>query len=82
MDESVAFRVAELTDGQRRLLRLVAGGATNREIAAQLFLSVRTVEYHLHKIYTRLGISSRVALTRELSASAAGPAERAPSMPR
>jgi DNA-binding NarL/FixJ family response regulator len=61
---------------------LVSGGATNREIAAQMYLSVRTVEYHLHKIYTRLGITSRVALTSTINASAADPAGRAPSSPR
>jgi DNA-binding NarL/FixJ family response regulator len=57
----------ELTPQEREIALLVAEGATNREVAAQLFLSVRTVEYHLHKIYTRLGITSRVALTRALS---------------
>jgi DNA-binding CsgD family transcriptional regulator len=58
----------ELTPQEREIALLVAEGATNREVAAQLFLSVRTVEYHLHKVYTRLGITSRVALTRALSA--------------
>jgi DNA-binding CsgD family transcriptional regulator len=57
----------ELTPQEREIALLVAGGATNREVAAQLFLSVRTVEYHLHKVYTRLGITSRVALARALS---------------
>ncbi|MFD7922659.1 AAA family ATPase [Streptomyces sp. NPDC059740] len=52
----------ELTAQQTRISRLVAQGATNREIAAHLVLSTRTVEYHLRNIFSRLGVRSRVEL--------------------
>ncbi|GAA3114397.1 helix-turn-helix transcriptional regulator [Planomonospora alba] len=57
----------ELTAQQFQIARLVADGATNREVAAQLFLSPRTVEHHLRNIFARLGIRSRVELARLLS---------------
>jgi DNA-binding NarL/FixJ family response regulator len=55
-----------LTPQQTQIARLVAEGATNREIAARLFLSHRTVEHHLRNIFARLGVRSRVELTRRL----------------
>ncbi|MCG5213864.1 LuxR family transcriptional regulator [Streptosporangium soli] len=57
---------AELTAQQHQIARMVSGGATNREVAAQLFLSPRTVEHHLRNIFARLGVRSRVELSRLL----------------
>jgi DNA-binding CsgD family transcriptional regulator len=49
--------------------RLVAAGLTNAEVAGELFISPRTVSTHLDRIYARLGLSSRAALTRYLADS-------------
>ncbi len=57
---------AELTAQQSQIAHLVAEGATNREIAAQLFISHRTVEHHLRNIFARLEVRSRVELARLL----------------
>ncbi|MET9452351.1 helix-turn-helix transcriptional regulator [Streptomyces cinerochromogenes] len=55
-------RGTELTPQQTRICELVAQGATNQEIAEVLMVSVRTVEYHLRNVFTRLGVRSRVEL--------------------
>jgi DNA-binding CsgD family transcriptional regulator len=56
-----------LTAQQDRIARLVADGATNREVAARLFLSPRTVDHHLRNIFTRLGVRSRTELVKLLA---------------
>ncbi|SEF76349.1 AAA ATPase domain-containing protein [Nonomuraea solani] len=57
----------QLTAQQLRIARMVAEGATNKEVAERLFLSRRTVEHHLRNIFSRLGIRSRVELVRLMS---------------
>lgn len=54
----------QLTAQERQIARFVAEGLTNREVAAQLFLSPRTIDFHLRNVFKKLGVSSRTALAR------------------
>jgi len=63
---------AALTDTELAVARLVAEGLTNRAVAEQLFVSPHTVSSHLRNIFAKLGVNSRVALTR-LAAEASSP---------
>ena len=60
---------SELTATEQRVADLIAAGATNRDAAAALFVSVRTIETHVASIYRKLGVRTRVELARRLTES-------------
>jgi DNA-binding CsgD family transcriptional regulator len=59
-----------LTEREQAIARMVAGGATNNDVARRLYISTKTVEYHLGNIYAKLGISSRRQLATVFGSTA------------
>jgi len=74
-----------LTDAEVQVARLAAAGRTNREISAELFVSVRAVEKALTTLYRKLGVRSRTELAGRLATSPAltirPPVRRGPQPP-
>jgi DNA-binding NarL/FixJ family response regulator len=66
--------LSALTPHELQVAAVVATGATNRQVGAQLFVSAKTVDYHLRNIYRKLGIGTRTELARIVAvADGAGP---------
>ena len=75
---AIPVMVTPLTSRERDIASLAAQGASSKDIADQLFLSVRTVNNHLQNVYSKLGVGSR----RELATALADVIESRSSEPR
>ncbi|WP_369395426.1 LuxR C-terminal-related transcriptional regulator [Streptomyces sp. CG1] len=69
---------AQLTPTEARVAELVGGGATNREVAAKLFISVKTVEGTLSRVYRKVGVRSRTALAHAMAVAVIGTGQPQP----
>jgi DNA-binding CsgD family transcriptional regulator len=66
----VRQRPAELTPTEQRIAGLAAAGLTNKEIAERAFMSLKTVEVNLTRVYRKLGVPSRAALAARFAVGA------------
>ena len=64
VEETVSFQDEALTDAENRVAHAVSRGLSNKEIAAELDISVRTVENHISHILDKKGFSNRVEIAR------------------
>jgi DNA-binding CsgD family transcriptional regulator len=76
-----AESVDRLTAQELQIARFAHEGLSNQEIGARLFLSPRTVEYHLHKVFTQLGLGSRTELAQVLPGVDGDPGAKARRSP-
>lgn len=68
-EQPAAATLAQLTDRERQIAQLVVEAKSNKEIAKRLKLTDGTVKVHLHNIYRKLGVSSRMALAARMTSS-------------
>jgi DNA-binding CsgD family transcriptional regulator len=76
--DHTATAPVRLTRQERQVAAVVGRGATNREAAAELFLSVRTIDFHLRNIYRKLGVRSRTELAVHMAAEGGPPTTPTP----
>ena len=64
--EEIRERLGEMTPSERRVARMAADGLTNRQIAGELVVTVKAVEWHLSHVYRKLGVPNRTGLAATL----------------